>query len=250
MGRCFVIQPFDGGIFDKRYESVYAPAITDAGLEPYRVDRDPAVNIPIQDIEKGIRDAEICLADITTDNPNVWFELGFAFAIPREVVLLCSSERTAKYPFDVQHRSIIGYITGAPQDFEELKIKIVKRIKALIKKSEEIGRIASLPAVKDTEGLNQHELVALITVMQNSILTNGYVSAYTIKKDMNKAGSTDIAVAISLKTLTNFKGMLASEFESDQNGEPYAVYTVTPKGEQWLIDNQHKLQMEYEDVPF
>ncbi|MBU0719064.1 MAG: hypothetical protein KJ749_12505 [Planctomycetes bacterium] len=44
MGRCFVIQPFDdGGEFDKRYEDVFLPAIRDAGLEPYRVDRDPSV---------------------------------------------------------------------------------------------------------------------------------------------------------------------------------------------------------------
>ena len=39
MGRCFVIQPFDQGPFDKRYDDVFAPAICDAGLEPYRVDR-------------------------------------------------------------------------------------------------------------------------------------------------------------------------------------------------------------------
>ena len=52
MGRCFVIQPFDnGGPFDKRYEDVIVPAITEAGLEPYRVDRDPSVNIPIDEIE-------------------------------------------------------------------------------------------------------------------------------------------------------------------------------------------------------
>lgn len=41
MSTCFVIQPFDGGPFDKRYDDVIAPAIVAAGLEPYRVDRDP-----------------------------------------------------------------------------------------------------------------------------------------------------------------------------------------------------------------
>jgi hypothetical protein len=92
MNRCFVMQPFDGGTFDKRFEAIFSPAIIEANLEPYRVDRDPSVSVPIQEIEKGIRDADICLADITTDNPNVWFELGFAFAIPHEVVLVCSDE--------------------------------------------------------------------------------------------------------------------------------------------------------------
>jgi hypothetical protein len=75
---CFVIQPFDGGPFDKRYEDIFVPAIEAAGLEPYRVDRDPAAMIPIDDIQVGIRKADACLADISSPNPNVWFGLGFA----------------------------------------------------------------------------------------------------------------------------------------------------------------------------
>src|SRR5947208_2069199 len=68
MPNCFVIQPFDGGPFDKRYEDVLEPAIGDAHLEAYRVDRDPNASIPIEQIESGIRNAQVCLADITTDN--------------------------------------------------------------------------------------------------------------------------------------------------------------------------------------
>lgn len=71
MDKCFVMQPFDGSDFDSRYEDVIAPAIREAGLEPYRVDRDPKVSIPIQDIESGIRESRLCLADISLDNPNV-----------------------------------------------------------------------------------------------------------------------------------------------------------------------------------
>ena len=37
MSTCFVMQPFDGGPFDRRYKDVFAPAIKAAGLEPYRV---------------------------------------------------------------------------------------------------------------------------------------------------------------------------------------------------------------------
>lgn len=70
MDTCFVMQPFDGNTFDKRYYDVFAPAIRNAGLEPYRVDQDPKVSIPIQDIERGIRDSKICFAEITLDNPQ------------------------------------------------------------------------------------------------------------------------------------------------------------------------------------
>jgi hypothetical protein len=71
MATCFVIQPFDAGKFDKRFEDVYKTAIEAANLEPYRVDNDPSVRVPIDAIEDGIGRAAICLAEITTDNPNV-----------------------------------------------------------------------------------------------------------------------------------------------------------------------------------
>src|SRR5262245_21786666 len=107
MATCFVIQPFDGGPFDKRYDDVFVPAIQKAGLEPYRVDRDPAASIPIEEIEKNIRRADVCLADISLGNPNVWFELGYAIAAVKPVVLVCVHDATRKYPFDIQHRAVI-----------------------------------------------------------------------------------------------------------------------------------------------
>src|SRR5688500_17614708 len=109
MPRCFVIQPFDLGKFDKRYNDICRPAIEAAGLEPYRVDQDPATSIPIEDIEAGIRGAAICFADITLDNPNVWFELGFAIAERKPIVLVCSDERHTRFPFDIQHRTVTRY---------------------------------------------------------------------------------------------------------------------------------------------
>src|SRR5258708_19674915 len=54
MATCFVIQRFDGGVFDKRYNDVFKPAIIAAELEPYRVDQDPSVEIPVEDMEPVI----------------------------------------------------------------------------------------------------------------------------------------------------------------------------------------------------
>lgn len=157
---CFVIQPFDAGKFDKRFDNVYKPAIESAGLKAYRVDRDPNVEIPIEAIEEGIRNAVICLADITTDNPNVWYELGFSFATGRSVVMVCSDERvTKKFPFDIQHRTIINYTSEAPQDFDLLRDKITDKIKALSQKAETLRQVAESEQVAPTKGLSQSELM-------------------------------------------------------------------------------------------
>ncbi len=245
MNTCFVMQPFDNDVFDKRYEDVFAPAIRNAQLEPYRVDRDPGASVPIDDIESGIRRAQICFAEITTDNPNVWFELGFAISAGREVVLVCSEERESHFPFDVQHRSIIKYRTGAPQDFDELKEKITKRITALLKKQEEIGIASTISPMRDTEGLSPHEIVALVTVMQNGFISGEWSSSWMVKNDMNSAGFTDIAVALAIKLLRQ-KGMVVTKEIQDEDGSFYNGYQVTKEGEAWLLENQDKLRLKDE----
>ena len=66
-------------------------------------------------------ESSMCFAEITTDNPNVWYELGFAFACKKDVVMVCSEERTGKFPFDIQHRQVITYKTSSKSDFETLE---------------------------------------------------------------------------------------------------------------------------------
>lgn len=248
MNNCFVMQPFDSGVFDKRYDDVFLPAIKDAGLNPYRVDRDPSVSIPIDEIESGIRRSELCLAEITTDNPNVWFELGYAIGLRKEVVLVCSEERKTKHPFDVQHRNIIRYKTESSQDFSKLRVDIKERIIAIQEKINAIDSTSEISLVAATEGLLPHEMVALVAIMQNSFMTGGAVSAWRIKEDMGNAGYTDIAVGLSLKSLLN-KKMISIDVEHEHNGEPYSVYTINSSGEEWLLQNQNKLVLKKEKAP-
>ena len=95
---CFIIQPYDKGKFDKRYKDIIKPMIVECGFIPYRVDEDYGTDIPIEAIESGLKRSRIVIAEITTNNPNVWFELGFALALNKSIVLLCSDERRGKMP--------------------------------------------------------------------------------------------------------------------------------------------------------
>jgi nucleoside 2-deoxyribosyltransferase len=248
MARCFVMQPFDGGVFDKRYDDVLEPAIRAAGLEPYRVDRDPHVSIPIDDIETGIRNADVCLAEITHDNPNVWFELGFAIACDKEVVLVCSSERATRFPFDIQHRTIVRYAPESPRDFEQLQQAVTDRLKAAVTKEKQLKRFATESPVLKSGDLSPQEMVALVVVMENSLDEASPPSAYGIRNDMGKAGYTDIAAVLSLKTLMK-KGLIQPVEGSNYNGEDYTGYLATEQGEQWLIDNQDKLVLQKRPSP-
>jgi hypothetical protein len=254
MPTCFIIQPFDKGVFDKRFEDVFQPAIKGADLEPFRVDRDPGASIPIEDIEAGIRNAVVCLADITSDNPNVWFELGFAIASGKEVALVCAASRE-KFPFDVQHRNVIMYETDSSSDFESLRDKITKRIRAILSKEARIGAAAQVASpVAPVRGLASHELVALVTVGQNIDDPSDTVSTYVIRKDMERAGFTRIAVTLGLMSLLAKGFVTLREAYDEQSDRSFSVYSLTEAGMQWLLNNQDKLKLTIppkdSDIPF
>ena len=164
MLKCFVIQPFDGGKFDKRFKDTFEPAIRDADLEPYRVDQDPKVQVPIDAIEKGIREAALCFADVTTDNPNVWYELGYAFAANRPVIMVCANDRT-DFPFDIQHRTVIRYGTDSRSDFDVLRDKITTRAKALMSQGTPVE--APTPSDGSADDAPSPIEVALLAILGN-----------------------------------------------------------------------------------
>jgi hypothetical protein len=243
---CFVIQPFDKGLYDDRYDDVYAKAIEDAGLRPYRVDRDPAASVPIDRIASQIRDAAVCFADISEDNPNVWFELGLVIASNKEVVLVCSAKRT-KFPFDVQHRHIIRYETESPRNFEDLRADIAERLRAARKIVRGREMIEDLSPVKATAGLSAHEQVMLVVIAQRMDSPEGRVPYYSVRQDMQASGFNDIALALSARSLSK-RRYVETSMDSDRNGETYALYTVTELGFDWLEHNQDKLELRRPDV--
>jgi hypothetical protein len=250
------MQPFDKGPFDKRYVDVFEPAIRDAGLDPYRVDRDPAASIPIDKIEDGIRGADVCFAEITTDNPNVWFELGYAIAAGKDVVLVCADQRKSPFPFDIQHRKILTYKTDAPSDFDELRKAIVERIKALRETEKRIDALAALPVLNPTEGLSDHEVVALVIVAKTAAVPGGKVSSYVVKRDCQRAGYAEIAVTLALRSLLR-RALISTGTDFDERGEPFPVYAATDEGLNWLESNQDRLilrkhpkEVTDDDIPF
>ena len=244
MPKCFVIQPFDDGErYDKRYDDVFAPAIRDAGLEPYRVDRDPRVSVPIDEIEQGIKVSDACLAGISTDNPNVWFELGYAIASRHEVVLLCSDEREAQFPFDVQHRTIIRYSTQSPSDFKKARSRITARLRAVLVKREELGQVASMTSVSKVEGLEQYEIAGLVAVAQAVDDPEAGISTHIFRQNMEQAGFTKLASTLGLKSLLD-REMLERFEEENFNGSTFTAFRVTSKGMGWLLANKEKLTLQ------
>lgn len=243
MPTCFVIQPFDSGKFDKRYESVFVPAIRAAGMEPYRVDKDTSATVLIQAIEENIKRAAVCLADITTDNPNVWYELGFAQASGRPLVMVCGDERERegkKFPFDVQHRAIVTYKTEAIQDFEDLKKRLTEKLAAMLQQGAVIDQMAERDTVAPVEGLSPAELTLLAVTAESLTLPDQGVAVWGVKQDVERAGLNGIGFSLGLRRLSQ-KGLLQQlTLEDPRDGEPYEGLKITEAGWQWIDANEAK----------
>jgi nucleoside 2-deoxyribosyltransferase len=192
-GICCVFQPFDKGPHDKRYTDILDPAIRAAGLDPYRVDRDDSAVVLVDALHEEIRSSAACLADISTNNPNVLYELGYAIALNKPVVIICSTAAAERFPFDVRHRAIVEYAPESLSDFNKLQADITRRLKAILIRETEIHNIVTSPPQKGSRGLKPYEITALGLIMANRSSAESGVTFYSIKQDMQRAGFNDLA---------------------------------------------------------
>lgn len=132
---CFVMMPFKSPL-GTYYSSIYEPAVTKAGLRPVRADDDIfGTGKIIDQVWKGITEAKILIAELTTRNPNVFYELGLAHALQKPVVLVSSNEDDV--PFDLKHIRVIYYDVYDPFWGEKLVNKVAENILSALNNPEE-----------------------------------------------------------------------------------------------------------------
>lgn len=132
---CFVVMPF-GGAVGGYFHQIYEPAIKKAGLLAVRADADIFGTGKIMDqIWSGINAAKVLVAELTTRNPNVFYELGLAHALNKPVVLVSSNEPDV--PFDLQHIRVIYYDVSDPFWGQKLIDKVAENIVSALKNPEE-----------------------------------------------------------------------------------------------------------------
>jgi hypothetical protein len=132
---CFVVMPFAGAI-GGYFHHVYEPAIKKAGLTAVRADADIfGTGKIIDQIWSGINAAKVLVAELTTKNPNVFYELGLAHALNKPVVLVSSNEEDV--PFDLRHIRVIYYDVTDPFWGQKLIEKVAENILSALKNPEE-----------------------------------------------------------------------------------------------------------------
>jgi len=77
------------------------------GIKTIRADEIYGPGMIVTDIETQIIEAKLIIAEITTGNPNVYYELGYARALKKPTILI--AEKTTKLPFDVSPFRVLFY---------------------------------------------------------------------------------------------------------------------------------------------
>ena len=117
---CFVLMPFGkksgaAGMtidFDAVYRDLIASAIHESGLEPLRADEEQTGGIIHKPMFERLILCEFAVADLTTANANVFYELGLGHAVRPASTVLIFAEGAGQLPFDVAPLRAIPYKLG------------------------------------------------------------------------------------------------------------------------------------------
>lgn len=117
--------------FDVSFDPVYAAlreAAEEVSLRCRRADdiwENPAV---IQDVVSLIDRSKVVICDCSGRNPNVFYEIGIAHTLGREVILITQSE--SDIPFDLRHLRFLHYLNNG-EGRDELKQQVQLRLRDL-----------------------------------------------------------------------------------------------------------------------
>ena len=109
MHKCFAIMPFKKE-FDDVYDcikKVVHSSIPSKKIECFRLDELKSSSKISDDLIRSIQESIICIADLSLNNPNVMWEVGYAMALKKPLVLI--SQNLMELPFDLKDWRTLKY---------------------------------------------------------------------------------------------------------------------------------------------
>ena len=139
--QCFVAMWFDPSMNDA-YHVAIAPAIRDAGYEPFRIDQQVDLVGKIDDaIVAEIRRSRFLVADMTHGDEGarggVYYEAGFAYGLDKPVIYTCREDKIDDVHFDNRQ---FNHIVWDANNLDDLRKRLTDRIVAAIGEGPTLSR--------------------------------------------------------------------------------------------------------------
>lgn len=212
---CFVLMPFGrkpdgaGGVidFDAVYAELIAPSIKRARMDAIRADQEGVGGIIHKPMFERLIMCEYAVADLTTANANVFYELGVRHAMrPQSTVPIYAG--ASRLPFDVQGLRAVPYSLdgGRPDRVEE----DVARLAAALEAAR--THATDSPVYQLVDGLEPADISRLKTdVFRDRVQyeegvkrqlaaarTGGEAGVDEVRAELGDISDSDVGVAIDL----------------------------------------------------
>ncbi len=125
LNTCFVLMPFEQRLTEIYERYIKPPINKRTTLKCIRADDIFAPRPIMNDIWTEIARAKVIVADLTTRNPNVLYELGMAHTLGKRTIII--SQTIEDVPFDLRGVRIILY-ANTLSGYEKLSEEIIKYV--------------------------------------------------------------------------------------------------------------------------
>lgn len=146
--------------FDNIYKYGIKGTAEKVGAYAERVDEQNYIKGTLDRIFNQISKADVIVADMTGRNPNVYYEVGYAHALGKIVLLL--TQNTEDIPFDLKHRPHTPYNA---RDIKKLEGDLTQKLIWAISESSKKGKrnlleslLVSLPEVEIPEAKSSNNV--------------------------------------------------------------------------------------------
>jgi hypothetical protein len=130
--RGLVITPFDAA--GRRVLDAVHSALEEIGVQVFRLDNIQAGALWANAVTDAVRSSDFLVVDVTRQNPNVLYELGFAHALRKPTILIASSEGGGALPTDLAG---FQYIVYEPDNLRGLVEHVQRSASGLVSKEDE-----------------------------------------------------------------------------------------------------------------
>jgi hypothetical protein len=143
----FVILPFQHTLV---FDAIIKPEVEKNGFTCHKADDFFRTGAIMNDIAASIKRATLVIADLTGRNANVFYELGLAHALQKEVVLLTQDEKDV--PSDLRAYRFYEYATSSSEGIRRLRETISRVFKAIQKGPKPVARRTEIVEVRSEFG--------------------------------------------------------------------------------------------------
>ncbi|ELA8132732.1 hypothetical protein [Vibrio parahaemolyticus] len=206
---CFVIMPisnqsgYESSHFSLVYEDIIKPAVEAAGMKAVRADETVNTNLIQLDILRKVIESDIAICDMSSKNPNVFYELGVRQAFDKPTVLMIDDVTPA--PFDVSSLRYVEY--KKDMGYRDVKLAIEKLTQTIIETYEkkddksEINSLIRLMELTTPAQLNQTDISAEDrAAIQVNELTAAVHSMQATQNKILKSIESDFSRPLKVKT--------------------------------------------------